>query len=156
MTKFLSKVEAIHPRGRQAKTGIKKPKAGFSTSKGTSIKEHLDWIASSVHDLIADYNFNPKTNRLLNEVASLHGFVTDSMGSEAQMLSYLKLAGLAGTLGKEIKRLYAKGALPVEVDRDMVHELLDVIADVEKKRPKLEEAKRFLDAAKAQLETLGF
>jgi hypothetical protein len=151
--RFLAKVEAIHPRGYKAKSGVTKT---GTNPKGKTLKDHLDWISSSVMELISDFNFSPKTNKLIHEVRSLHDFVTDSMNTEQKLAAYTKLADMTAQLGKEIQRLYAKGALPENVDRKMVHAFLDGIAGVEKRKHQLAEAKHLLELSKNKLESLGF
>ena len=152
---FLSKIEAIHPRGRKFEREAP-PKKGFALPKGKSLKSSLDWIAASIHDLITDYNFKPTTNKLMHEVQTHHSLITGHLPLKEKLEHALKLATLIPKLSTEIQRLYAKGALPEQVDRKMIHTFIEEAKEIEKSAEKLTEKLKEYEGFEQSLQKLGF
>jgi hypothetical protein len=152
---FLSKIEAIHPRGRKFEREVP-PKKGFSLPKGKALKERMDWIASSIHDLITDYNFRPATNKLMHEVQTYHSLITGHMPIKEKLEHAVKLANLIPKLSADIQRLYAKGALPENVDRKMIHTFMEEAKEIEKSVDGLTEKLKEYEVFEKSLQKLGF
>jgi hypothetical protein len=152
---FLSKVEAIHPRGKQAKTGIKRKGKLSSKKDSNTIIGKLDWLSSTLDGMIDDFDYQPKTNRLFNKAISLHGLVTDSMSLENKLSSYIELANIMNEVKSEVQRLYRLGHLSQRVDRKILHKFISVAEEVDLDKDMLAKVSVKMKEAQDELAALG-
>lgn len=151
---FLSKIEAIHPRGHKYARETP-PKKGFSLPKGTTLVGRMDWIASSIQDLITDFDFRQSTNKLMHEVQIEHSLITGHMPIKEKLQHAIKLAKLIPKLSVDIQRLYAKGALPENVDRKKIHTFMEEAKSIEKYTETLIEKLKEYEGFEKALKVMG-
>jgi hypothetical protein len=68
----------------------------------------------------------------------------------------VKLANLIPKLSADIQRLYAKGALPENVDRKMIHTFMEEAKEIEKSVDGLTEKLKEYEVFEKSLQKLGF
>lgn len=152
--KFLNKIEAVHPRGGQTRTKVERKKLS-TQRKGDTFASKIDWIASTLSQMIEDYNYPPATNQLLHRAISLHSLITDSMSPDVRLKAYITFLELIETVGKEIQRLYQKGGLAPEVDRKLLHKFLGEVEVVSEMGGELLQALQKMQELRKTLDNLG-
>ena len=156
MTDFLKKVEGIHPRGKKRDTSLIKEKKGFSEPVGKTVKDHVDFLASAVQDLIKDFDFEDHVNQNFQQLRTFHSLVTKHRNQQALLQGLLDFcAGLDRAKG-DLQKLYREGRLDKGISREQLHKFLDVTAVVLAKRNEFRDALTKLKAIDKQLITLGF
>lgn len=151
---FLSKIEAIHPRGAKTKTKVERKKLS-SQPKGNSFVSKLDWLASMLKQIIGDFNYSPQTNKLFHKVASAHSFITNSMDQKSKLKSFITFLDNVDLAGKELQRLYGRGDLSQEIDRKLLHKFLGEIAEISKKREGISELLQKMQQFEKEINNLG-
>lgn len=152
--KFLAKIEAIHSRGAQTKTKVERKKLS-TQRKGDTFASKVDWLASTLSQMIEDYNYPPATNQLIHKATSLHSLITDSMSPDVRLKSYITFLDLLETIGKEVQKLYRKGDLAPEVDRKLLHKFLGEVEEVSKMGGELSQVLQKMQELRKKLDNLG-
>jgi len=82
--------------------------------------------------------------------------ISDTLPIAERVAKAVSLAALIPKVATELRRLYAKGALPEEVDRKTIHTFLEEAAAVEEQAAELRERLKEHSEWLKSLKKLGF
>jgi len=153
---YILKVEAIHPRGRQAKTGVKRGTKTFTEKVGKGLVENADFLAAAIKDLIEEFKENGKDTKLLFKLSNMHSSTAQTRSPSGVISFYLQFISLLPAAKKTVQRLYRDGSLRESVTSEQLNRFFTVVDALISKQDVLKGVHKKMQEVASDLKNLGF